>query len=66
MAHKLKEQTDYYKEKTEARQSICYIIINKNESYSIRQIHSQDTDLMKINTILPTQALTNKSIIFVA
>lgn len=41
MAHKLKEQTDYYKEKTEARQSICYIIINKNESYSIRQIHSQ-------------------------
>lgn len=29
MAHKLKEQTDYYKEKTEARQSICYIIINK-------------------------------------
>ena len=32
MAHKLKEQTDYYKEKTEARQSICYIIINKNES----------------------------------
>lgn len=40
MAHKLKEQTDYYKEKTEARQSICYII-NKNESYSIRQIHSQ-------------------------
>ena len=40
MAHKLKEQTDY-KEKTEARQSICYIIINKNESYSIRQIHSQ-------------------------
>ena len=41
MAHKLKEQPDYYKEKTEARQSICYIIINKNESYSIRQIHSQ-------------------------
>ena len=27
MAHKLKEQTDYYKEKTEARQSICYIIM---------------------------------------
>ncbi len=25
-----------------------------------------DTYLMKINTILPTQALTNKSIIFVA
>ena len=41
MAHKLKEQTDYYTEKTEARQSICYIIINTNESYSIRQIHSQ-------------------------
>ena len=37
----LKKVTDYYKEKTEARQSICYIIINKNESYSIRQIHSQ-------------------------
>ena len=41
MAHKLKEQTVYYKEKTGARQGMCYIIINKNESYSIRQIHSQ-------------------------
>ena len=41
MAHKLKEQVIYYKEKTGAKQSICYIIINKNESYSIRQIHSR-------------------------
>lgn len=41
MAHKLKEQTVYYKEKTGARQGMCYIIINKNESYSIRQIHSR-------------------------
>ena len=38
MAHKLKEQVIYYKG---AKQSICYIIINKNESYSIRQIHSR-------------------------
>ncbi len=29
MAHKLKEQTVYYKEKTGARQGMCYIIINK-------------------------------------
>ena len=41
MAHKIKEQVIYYKEKTGAKQSICYIIINKNESYSIRQIHSR-------------------------
>ena len=39
MAHKLKEQVIYYKEKTGAKQSICYIIINKNESYPIRQFH---------------------------
>ena len=41
MAHKLKEQVIYYKEKTVAKQSICYMIINKYESYSIRQIHSR-------------------------
>ena len=41
MAHKLKEQVIYYKVKTGAKQSICYIIFNKNESFSIRQIHSR-------------------------
>lgn len=41
MAHKLKEQTDYYKEKTEARQSICYIIINKQTDILKMKIKSK-------------------------
>ena len=40
MAHKLKEQVIYYKEKTGAKQSICYIIINKNAvSYTHLRAH---------------------------